>query len=96
MGGPPFGSAVSLSSMYQGQELTLRICEAVSALPVDILVTTGRGIAPNAEPAEIRSAITGMLSDEALRRTSRTFASGVPRFGDLVRAADLIKQGVRR
>jgi UDP:flavonoid glycosyltransferase YjiC (YdhE family) len=42
---------VSLSSMYQGQESTLRnICQAVSALPIDVLVTTGRGIAPDSLP----------------------------------------------
>ena len=42
---------VSLSSMFQGQESTLRnICEAVSVLPIKVLVTTGRGIAPNALP----------------------------------------------
>jgi len=40
---------VSLSSMFQGQESTLRnICEAISVLPIEALVTTGRGIAPNA------------------------------------------------
>jgi UDP:flavonoid glycosyltransferase YjiC (YdhE family) len=40
---------VSLSSMFQQQETTLRnICEAVSALPIEVLVTTGRGIAPEA------------------------------------------------
>ena len=40
---------VSLSSMFQGQEATLRnICEAVSVLPIEVLVTTGRGISPNA------------------------------------------------
>lgn len=157
---------VSLSSMYQGQELTLRnICQAVSALPIDVLVTSGRGIAPeslqasgnvevrsfaphdevlpsvdlvvthaglgtlmfsagagkptlclpngrdqndnaaraqalglgralapSAEPAEIGNAITDMLGDEALRGASRTFASGVARFGDLARAADLIEE----
>jgi len=42
---------VSLSSMFQGQESTLRnICEALSALPIEVLVTTGRGIAPDALP----------------------------------------------
>jgi UDP:flavonoid glycosyltransferase YjiC (YdhE family) len=40
---------VSLSSMFQGQESTLRnICEAVSVLPIEVLVTTGGGISPNA------------------------------------------------
>jgi MGT family glycosyltransferase len=40
---------VSLSSMFQGQESTLRnICEAVSVLPIEVLVTTGRGIPPDA------------------------------------------------
>jgi UDP:flavonoid glycosyltransferase YjiC (YdhE family) len=35
--------------MFQGQESTLRnICEAVSVLPIEVLVTTGRGIAPDA------------------------------------------------
>lgn len=39
---------VSLSSVFQGQGSTLRnICEAVSALPIEVLVTTGRGIAPD-------------------------------------------------
>lgn len=42
---------VSLSSMFQQQETTLRnICEAVSTLPIEVLVTTGRGIAPEALP----------------------------------------------
>jgi UDP:flavonoid glycosyltransferase YjiC (YdhE family) len=42
---------VSLSSMYQGQESTMRnICHAVSALPIEVLVTTGRGIAPDSLP----------------------------------------------
>jgi MGT family glycosyltransferase len=46
--GRPF-VLVSLSSMFQGQESTLRnICEAVAVLPIEVLVTTGRGIAPNA------------------------------------------------
>jgi UDP:flavonoid glycosyltransferase YjiC (YdhE family) len=157
---------VSLSSMFQGQESTLRnICEAVSVLPIEVLVTTGRGIAPDAlplsghmearsyvphdavlpsvdlvvthagfgtvmysagagkptlclpngrdqndnaarvealglgrmlspdaPPAAIRRAVMDMLGDEALRATSRSFASGVSRFGELKRAADLIEQ----
>jgi UDP:flavonoid glycosyltransferase YjiC (YdhE family) len=37
--------------MFQGQESTLRnICAAMSALPIEVLVTTGRGIAPDALP----------------------------------------------
>jgi UDP:flavonoid glycosyltransferase YjiC (YdhE family) len=37
--------------MYQGQESTMRnICHAVSALPIEVLVTTGRGIAPDSLP----------------------------------------------
>lgn len=157
---------VSLSTMYQGQEATLRnICQAVSALPIDVLVTTGRGInpdslalsdnvearsfvshdavlpsvdlvvthaglgtlmlsagagrptlslpngrdqndnaaraeslglgrvlSPDAPSAEIGAAIMEMLGDKALRETSHSFASGVMRFGDLVRAADLVEQ----
>lgn len=159
---------VSLSSMYQGQESTLRnICQAVSVLPVEVLVTTGRGIAPaslpisdnveahsfvshdevlpsvdlvvthagfgtlmfsagagkpilclpngrdqndnaaraealalgralspDSAPAEIGSVITDMLADDHLRGASRTFASGVSRFGDLARAADLVESAV--
>jgi UDP:flavonoid glycosyltransferase YjiC (YdhE family) len=159
---------VSLSSMFQGQESTLRnICEAVSVLPIEVLVTTGRGIAPNAlsvsggvearsfvphdavlpsvdlvvthagfgtlmysagsgkptlclpngrdqndnaarvealglgrtlssdaPPAAISSAVMDMLGDEALRAASRSFASGVSRFGELTHAADLIERAV--
>ena len=33
-----------------------------------------------------------MLGDEALRAASRSFASGVSRFGELTHAADLIEQ----
>jgi UDP:flavonoid glycosyltransferase YjiC (YdhE family) len=159
---------VSLSSMFQGQESTLRnICDAVSVLPIEVLVTTGRGIAPNAvavsgdvearsfvphdavlpsvdlvvthagfgtlmysagagkptlclpngrdqndnaarvealglgrtlspdaPPAVISRAIMDMLGDELLRATSRAFASGVARFGELARTADLIERAV--
>ena len=157
---------VSLSSMFQGQESTLRnICEAVSVLPIEVLVTTGRGIAPHAlsvsgqvearayvphdavlpsvdlvvthagfgtvmysagagkptlclpngrdqndnaarvealglgrmlspdaPPATIRSAVMDMLGDEVLRAASRSFASGVSRFGELKHAAELIER----
>jgi UDP:flavonoid glycosyltransferase YjiC (YdhE family) len=159
---------VSLSSMFQGQESTLRnICEALSVLPIEVLVTTGRGIAPDAlsvsggvearsfvphdavlpsvdlvvthagfgtlmysagagkptlclpngrdqndnaarvealglgrmlppdaAPAAIGSAVMDMLGDERLGAASRSFASGVSRFGELSRAADLIEQAV--
>jgi UDP:flavonoid glycosyltransferase YjiC (YdhE family) len=159
---------VSLSSMFQGQESTLRnICEAVSVLPIEVLVTTGRGIAldalsvsgdvdvrsfvphdtvlpsadlvvthaglgtlmysagagkptlclpngrdqndnaarvealglgrtlsPDAPPAAISSAVMDMLGDQALRAVSRSFASGVSRFGELTRAAELIERAV--
>ena len=157
---------VSLSTMFQQQEATLRnICEAAAALPIEVLVTTGRGIAPetlqvsgdvqarayaphdavlpsvdlvvthaglgtlmysagagkpvlclpngrdqndnaarveamglgralspDAAPAEIGAAIMAMLGDDALRQASRSFASGVSRFGDLALAADLVEQ----
>ena len=51
---------VSLSTMFQGQEKTLRnICAAMATLPLEVLVTTGRGISPDAVPAwdaiEVRS-----------------------------------------
>jgi hypothetical protein len=35
-----------------------------------------------------------MLGDDTLRAASRAFASGVSRFGELTRAADLIEQAV--
>ena len=42
---------VSLSSGFQGQDATLRaICEALASLPLEVLVTTGRGIAPDSLP----------------------------------------------
>lgn len=42
---------VSLSSTFQGQGLTLRnICSALAALPLEVLVTTGRGFAPDSLP----------------------------------------------
>jgi len=37
-----------------------------------------------------------MLGDAALRAASRSFASGVSRFGQLTRAADLIERAVLR
>jgi MGT family glycosyltransferase len=48
--GRPF-VLVSLSSIYQEQEGTLRnVCEALAPLPLEVLVTTGRGVAPEALP----------------------------------------------
>ena len=42
---------VSLSSTFQGQESTLRnICNALAPLPLEVLVTTGRGFAPDSLP----------------------------------------------
>lgn len=42
---------VSLSSTHQGQDPTLRaICGALAPLPLEVLVTTGRGIAPDTLP----------------------------------------------
>lgn len=42
---------VSLSSTFQGQEATLRnICTALAPLPLEVLVTTGRGFAPDSLP----------------------------------------------
>jgi UDP:flavonoid glycosyltransferase YjiC (YdhE family) len=41
----------SLSSTFQGQESTLRnICNALAPLPLEVLVTTGRGFAPDSLP----------------------------------------------
>ena len=40
---------VSLSSTFQEQDTTLqRICNALAPLPLEVLVTTGRGVAPEA------------------------------------------------
>jgi len=42
---------VSLSSVFQEQDGTLRnVCEALAPLPLEVLVTTGRGVAPEALP----------------------------------------------
>ncbi|MCS3727728.1 glycosyltransferase [Bradyrhizobium betae] len=42
---------VSLSSTFQGQGSTLRnICTALAPLPLEVLVTTGRGFAPESLP----------------------------------------------
>ena len=42
---------VSLSSVFQEQERTLRnVCEALAPLPLEVLVTAGRGIATEALP----------------------------------------------
>jgi enoyl-CoA hydratase/carnithine racemase len=53
-----------------------------------------RALLPNAPPAAISSAVMDMLGDEALRAASRSFASGVSRFGELTRAAELIERAV--
>lgn len=43
---------VSLSSTFQGQEATLHnICRALAPLPLEVLVTTGRGFEPDSLPA---------------------------------------------
>ncbi len=44
--------------------------------------------------AEIGSAVMDMLGDKALCGASRSFASAVPRFGELAHAEDLIEQAV--
>jgi UDP:flavonoid glycosyltransferase YjiC (YdhE family) len=54
----------------------------------------GRTLSPDAPPAAISSAVMDMLGDEALRAASRSFASGVSRFGELTHAADLIERAV--
>jgi UDP:flavonoid glycosyltransferase YjiC (YdhE family) len=54
----------------------------------------GRMLPPDATPAAIRSAVMDMLGDETLRSVSRSFASGVSRFGELTHAADLVEQAV--
>jgi hypothetical protein len=54
----------------------------------------GRTLSPDAPPAVIGSAVMDMLGDEALRAASRSFASGVSRFGELTHAADLIERAV--
>ncbi len=42
---------VSLSSVFQEQDRTLRnVCEALGTLPLEVLVTTGRGVAPESLP----------------------------------------------
>ena len=42
---------VSLSSVFQEQDGTLRnVCQGLSTLPIEVLVTTGRGISPESLP----------------------------------------------
>jgi UDP:flavonoid glycosyltransferase YjiC (YdhE family) len=55
----------------------------------------GRTLSPDAPPTAISSAIMDMLGDETLRAASRSFASGVSRFGDLTHAANLIERAVQ-
>ena len=50
----------------------------------------GRILSPAATPPEIRDAVTDMLSDKVLRAACQSFAARVNRFGDLMRAADLV------
>jgi UDP:flavonoid glycosyltransferase YjiC (YdhE family) len=54
----------------------------------------GRALSPDAAPTEIGSAVMTMLGDKALQKASRSFASGVSRFGELAHAAELIEQEV--
>ncbi len=43
---------VSLSSVFQEQQGTLQsVCEALAPLPLEVLVTTGRGVSPDALPS---------------------------------------------
>jgi UDP:flavonoid glycosyltransferase YjiC (YdhE family) len=51
----------------------------------------GRALSPDASPVEIGNTIMDMLGDRTMRDSSRSFARGVSRFGDLARAADLIE-----
>jgi UDP:flavonoid glycosyltransferase YjiC (YdhE family) len=52
----------------------------------------GRALSPDAASAQIGSAVMDMLGDKALHRASRSFASGVSRFGELAHAAALIER----
>jgi hypothetical protein len=54
----------------------------------------GRALSPDAAPDEIGSAVMDMPGDKALCWASQSFASAVPRFGELAHAADLIVQAV--
>jgi UDP:flavonoid glycosyltransferase YjiC (YdhE family) len=64
-----------------------------NAARVEVL-RMGRALPPDAAPSAIGSAVMDMLGDETLRAASRAFATGVSRFGELTRAADLIEQAV--
>jgi UDP:flavonoid glycosyltransferase YjiC (YdhE family) len=55
----------------------------------------GRSLSPEAAPATIAQAVTAMLTDTGLRANCRAFAARVRRFGDLLRAADLIIESAR-
>jgi UDP:flavonoid glycosyltransferase YjiC (YdhE family) len=51
----------------------------------------GRVIRPQASTETIREAVVALLADPAQRATSRAFAAGVSRFGDLTRAAEIVE-----
>ncbi|HEY0421851.1 MAG TPA: glycosyltransferase [Rhodopila sp.] len=60
------------------------------------LVALGLGVilSPAATPAEIRDTVMAMLGDKVLLAACRSFAARVNRFGDLMRAADLVVECV--
>jgi UDP:flavonoid glycosyltransferase YjiC (YdhE family) len=71
---------VSLSSTFQEQDTTLqRICDALAPLPLEVLITTGRGIAPEtlavsgcvrtlrALPVALFGALALVATEEAVR-----------------------------
>jgi len=58
---------VSLSTMFQGQERTLRnICAAMATLPLEVLVTTGLGISPDAVPAWDAIEVRAFVAHDAI------------------------------
>lgn len=52
----------------------------------------GCALAADTAPDQIATTITGMLGDQLLRAACRDFASRVTRFGDLYRAAELVRE----
>lgn len=55
----------------------------------------GHALSPDATPAEIGTAVMGMLRDQASHAVCHAFASRVKRFGDLTRAVSLVEELVR-
>ncbi|MFZ1887458.1 MAG: nucleotide disphospho-sugar-binding domain-containing protein [Candidatus Binataceae bacterium] len=81
------GSGVPMLCMPMGRDQPF-VASRVEALGL------GRSLSPDASVSEIGKTVSDMAGDSRLRASSRAFAAGVGRFGDLERAAELA-EGIR-